>query len=152
MRFPGLPSQDALRRFRVEIGVGPRQLNLQDCGLNDRHWNILHVSMADSSCRGLGSCICLFMRQTCVGVSRTDFSSLHAAALLQSWKSRFDTQTQRGRSSMVFTKMLFKRFFQHLCGKSHYVSLHECLTALWSAKQSRGSLIRSWKQGLVSLR
>lgn len=128
-----------------------RLLSLLDCDLRKRLFPFFVVYIPDSSSRGRGLDTWLVAKTNCVGVSRMDFYSSLALALSQLWRSRFDTQAKPGRSSLAFTLQLLGRFFQHLCGRSHYASLRECLTALLRARRSRGCMIRSIRFAQASL-
>ena len=150
MRLLGLPLHQERPRSRI-AGESPRRRSLRDFALKRKPLLTYSVPVADSSCRGLGSVIWSPARMNYVGVNQTDFYSLLAAALSQSWRSRFGTQAKPGRSSLAFTLRLFLRFFHHLCGRSSYASLRECTTALWHAKQSRSCMRKSIKFALASL-
>ncbi len=126
-------------------------LSLLGYDLRKRQSPFFLVHFPDFSSRGRGLDTWLQAKVTSAGVSRMDYSLILAAALSQSWRSRFATPTRHGRSSLAFTLRLFNRFFQHICGRSPYANLRECLTALWHARQSRRCMIRSVKFVQASL-
>ena len=143
----GLPLQLEPHPFLRVRGVR-LLLSLLDSNLRNRQSNISIRLAEDASFRGLGSSIWFQGKVSCVGVSQTAFSSAFALEILQSWRLKSATRTRRGRSSLAFTFRLLKRFFQHLCGRSPYANLRECLTALSHAQRSRASLTRSMKHVL----
>jgi len=132
-------------------GESQQLLSLLDCDLRKRHSPFFVMYTPDSLSRGRGLDTWLMARMNFAGVSRTDFSSLHAQVSLQLLRSRFATRTMHGGSYLAFTLRLLGRFFQHLCGRSHYVNLRECTTALWRANRSHACMRRSVKFALASL-
>jgi len=148
--LPGHLSPTERRRFHREV-ESRLALRLLGFASSDRLSKPASFAMADSSCRGRGSCIWWSKKARPVGVNPTAFFSPLALVSLQSWKSRYGTLLRRGRSSMVFIAGLWRRFFLHLCGKSPHASLLECLTVLSSAWRSQSCVRRSAKYVLKNL-